>query len=43
MILVSLYVARKLGDWLINNVVHKIRYKGYLLCFFFGGGGQSSV
>jgi hypothetical protein len=43
MILVSLYVAGSLGDWLINNVVHKIGYNGSLLQtnFPLGRGGAA--
>jgi hypothetical protein len=43
MIFVSLYVVRRLGDWLINNVVNKIRYKSSLLKLSVWGAGQPSV
>jgi hypothetical protein len=31
MFLISLYVVGRLGDWLLNNVVCKLEYKGCLM------------
>jgi hypothetical protein len=43
MVLVSLYVAGGLGDWLINKVSYTMGYKGSLLQtnFPLGGGGAA--